>query len=388
MAEKFRINGVLKEVINYGVWQEVFFSSDFGAGKNIKEFFPVYKRLAALIQDEYDGVINEKIYCSRNVFEDITESHEKIWHDWQGKGKKHGFCCLEGASLGGGEVAGFQIRAFKLLDGSSCITDFTINKDDAVFLLDWGKYKICYLTGFQGRSTNGALQVQRELNTHRLITQIFYIVLQHGFERQDVVRTWFYLDKIGEWYGSFNKVRRGVFENIGLGYHTHELLPASTGIGIYSGKGVVITAEAIAVKSASSQRIVRVLHNPIQKEAYEYGSLFSRGVSVDFGSSKVVYVSGTASIGEKGESLYPKNPEKQIERTFKNIETLISSEGCALSDIKQATVYFKEPQDYETYRKICGQRINKEVPQVCMLAEICRAELQFEMEAIFSIART
>lgn len=387
MLEKLGVMEVCTEVIDYGAWQEVFFSSDFRTGKKFEYFFPIYERLARLVQDEYSGIINEKIYCSRYFFERMQEIHNKIWRPWYGDNGWHAFRCLEGAPLGSEEVAGFQIRAFKLLDKNSCSIDSAMSKDYAVFLISWNGYEICYLTGLKGELGKKATNMQREMCAYNLLFQAFQVLRKLGFESTEIVHTWVYLDKIGEWYNNFNQARSNVFKKVGL-IDTREVLPASTGIGIYSGKNSIVAIDAVAVKCSHAQRLVKRLYNPIQKEATEYDSLFSRGISIDFGNSKVVYVSGTASIGEGGKSLYNESAEKQISRTFRNIEALVSAEGATLHNIKQATVYFKKSEGFEAYQKIFSQRINKEIPYVCMLAEMCRPELLFEIEAVLSIEHT
>ena len=387
MLEKIRAMEPCTEVINYGAWQEVFFSSDFKTGKKIEDFLPIYERLVRLVQDECSGIINEKIYCSRYFFERIQEIHNKIWRLWYKDNGRHAFSCLEGMPLENGEVAGFQIRAFKLLNKNSCNIDSAASKDYSVFLIGWNGYKICYLTGLKGGLEKSATKMQREMCAYNLLFQAFQILSKLGFKNTEIVHTWFYLDKIDKWYNNFNQARSSVFKKIGL-IDTKEVLPASTGIGIYSGKNSIVAIDAVAVKCSHNQRLMKRLYNPIQKEAPEYDSLFSRGISIDFGSSKVIYVSGTASIGEKGESLYNGSAKKQIYRTFRNMEALVSAEGVTLHNIKQATVYFKRPEDFESYQKIFIQRINKEMPYVCMLAEICRPELLFEIEAVLNIEHT
>ena len=61
-------------------------------------------------------------------------------------------------------------------------------------------------------------------------------------------------------------------------------------------------------------------------EAYDYSkpSAFSRGMAIDLpGGTRRVFVSGTASVGSNGESLYPGNFRLQARRAFDNARAVL-----------------------------------------------------------------
>jgi hypothetical protein len=75
-------------------------------------------------------------------------------------------------------------------------------------------------------------------------------------------------------------------------------------------------------------------------EAPEYGSAFSRGLRVDLpGGITHLLISGTASVGENGETLYPGDFRAQLWRTYRNITELLKSDGATWHDVVRTTCY-------------------------------------------------
>ena len=95
-----------------------------------------------------------------------------------------------------------------------------------------------------------------------------------------------------------------------------------------------------------------------------------------------VLVSGTAAIDEKGVSLLRDDVRGQIHKTLDVVEALIGQEGASLADICDATVFLKCREDAETYWRVAEERGLSKMPAVCVAADVCRAELLFEMDAV------
>lgn len=72
----------------------------------------------------------------------------------------------------------------------------------------------------------------------------------------------------------------------------------------------------------------RIITAPdVLNEAGEYGSAFPRGLRLDFPNGITqLLISGTASVGAEGETLYPNDFRAQCWRTFRNITRLLASE--------------------------------------------------------------
>ncbi|MDD5561015.1 MAG: Rid family hydrolase [Candidatus Omnitrophica bacterium] len=135
----------------------------------------------------------------------------------------------------------------------------------------------------------------------------------------------------------------------------------------------------ILKKSISAPRF---LNEPI-----EYNKSFSRGLSVYLGKIGLLFISGTASINNKGISLYAGDFASQTRRTFENISALLKSEGANWHDIVQTRCYLRDMRDYKVFNGIRNafykkQNLKPFPASVCIQANLCRAELLVEIEAI------
>jgi enamine deaminase RidA (YjgF/YER057c/UK114 family) len=102
---------------------------------------------------------------------------------------------------------------------------------------------------------------------------------------------------------------------------------------------------------------------------------------VSNGSADIIEVSGTAAIDEHGISLYPGDIRAQIDCTFDKVQTLLAQEGAELKDICSATVFVKQPEFAKIFYEMSAARGLENFPCVCIVADVCREELLFEMDA-------
>jgi len=90
---------------------------------------------------------------------------------------------------------------------------------------------------------------------------------------------------------------------------------------------------------------------------------------------------GTAAIDERGASLYPGDARSQIDCTLDKIAALVEPEGVGLADVASATAFVKRPGDAAVFRDAIAARGLHELPHVVVVADVCRDELLFEMDA-------
>ena len=200
-----------------------------------------------------------------------------------------------------------------------------------------------------------------------------------------MVRTWFYLSDILAWYPEFNRARSAVYRDLGLmpvNGGGSRRLPASTGIGgeVLPGAAGALDLLAVVGPPASRPR-VKQLSSPAQPDALTYGSAFSRGALIHQDDVSLIQVSGTAAIDAAGQSLHPGDVKAQINCTFDKIAALIAPVGATLADIAAASVFIKRPEDAPAYQEIATARGLANLPAVILVADICREELLFEMDA-------
>ncbi len=212
---------------------------------------------------------------------------------------------------------------------------------------------------------------------------------EHDWSFADVRRTWFYLDDILSWYDDFNRARNDVFKSFGLLNGSPEsVIPASTGIRGRNARGHRCTFDLLATRPLEGRELsVERLRNPLQNEAPDYGSSFSRGLSVTTDRCRYFLVSGTASIDEQGNTVHAGDFDSQAKRTIDNIESLLASGGAVFDDICQASAFIKFPEDVERMHRILRQRGLESLPLVCTIEDICRDDLLVELDATAVIAR-
>ncbi len=144
---------------------------------------------------------------------------------------------------------------------------------------------------------------------------------------------------------------------------------------------------------------IRIKKSPIENkevlnEAYDYPQKvsFVRGMRVELDSSVMLFISGTASVDENGESIHPGDTKAQTRRTFTNIQALLESEGADWHDIVRTTCYLADFRTYDDFNEARNtfyeeQGLDPLPASTCIEARICRPELLVEVEAIAMIPK-
>ena len=211
-------------------------------------------------------------------------------------------------------------------------------------------------------------------NTYNLILKA---LSNSGFIYPEVARTWFYLDRLLSWYGKFNAARTGFFTENGI---FQRLVPASTGIGASNLQGFALAQSVYAFKPKREGAGIVKVGSPLQCEALNYRSAFSRAVELTYGGIRKLMVSGTASINPDGKSANIGNPEKQIELTMKVVRGILLAQKMDWENAVRSIAYFKSPGHIPLFKAYCEK--NGLPPLNCINAAttVCREELLFEIE--------
>ena len=132
----------------------------------------------------------------------------------------------------------------------------------------------------------------------------------------------------------------------------------------------------------------------VLNEAAQYGSAFTRGLRVDLpGGVTHLLISGTASVGPDGETLYPGDFRAQLWRTYHNIGKLLESEGANWHDIVRTTCYIRDiERDYAEFNSVRNEfftalGLDPFPASTGIQARICRSDLLVEIEAIAIMVR-
>jgi 2-iminobutanoate/2-iminopropanoate deaminase len=132
----------------------------------------------------------------------------------------------------------------------------------------------------------------------------------------------------------------------------------------------------------------------VLNEASQYGSAFTRGLRVELpGGITHLLISGTASIGPNGETLYPGDFRAQLWRTYHNISALLDTEGATWHDIVRTTCYLRDiERDYAEFNAIRNEffralALDPFPASTGIQARICRSDLLVEIEAMAILVR-
>lgn len=232
-----------------------------------------------------------------------------------------------------------------------------------------------YTTQLHTPLKNGYAETEYIFNSYIKILQ------QHQSSlKENCIRTWIYVQGVDIHYKDMVNARAACFQNEGLNKESHYI--ASTGIeGKYSHPHALVLMDAYAIKAIRQEQI-KYLYAPTHlNRTHDYGVTFERGTSVDFADRRHVYISGTASINNKGEIEYPFDVMNQLGRTVENVNALLAEAECRMSDIAQMIIYLRDIADY-TLVKSFFEKNYTEIPKVIVLAAVCRAGWLIEIECM------
>ena len=207
---------------------------------------------------------------------------------------------------------------------------------------------------------------------------------KHGLRMQDdCIRTWFFVQNVDVNYQGVVDARRELFYDYNLNKDTHYI--TSTGIdGRDADKNSLVKFDAYAVGGLKKEQIQFLYAKDYLNPTYEYNVTFERGVAVSYPDRKNIFLSGTASIDNKGNVVYPGNIVEQTKRMLLNSDMLLKEAG---SDIQRASVmivYLRDVADYKIVSEMYESRFPN-VPRVFLLAPVCRPGWLIEMETISTI---
>jgi enamine deaminase RidA (YjgF/YER057c/UK114 family) len=220
-----------------------------------------------------------------------------------------------------------------------------------------------------------------EYQTRLLLNDYVMRLAEQGCSLADnCIRTWFFVQNVDVNYGGVVKARNEVFLTQNLTEKTHFI--ASTGIaGRHADHEVLVQMDAYAVDGIQKEQI-HYLYAPTHlNPTYEYGVSFERGTYIDYGDRRHVFISGTASINNRGEIMYPGDIRKQTLRMWENVETLLAEAECTFEHVGHLIVYLRDIADYTVVQEMFEERFPN-IPKVYLLAPVCRPGWLVEMECM------
>ena len=220
-----------------------------------------------------------------------------------------------------------------------------------------------------------------EYQTRLLFNEYVMQLMQEGCTLKDnCIRTWLFVNDIDNNYPGVVEARNRVFFVQGLTEDTHYI--ASTGIGGRQENAAVLTQmDNYAIAGIKPEQVKHLYAPSRLNRTSDYGVSFERGTRVDYGDRRHVFISGTASINNKGQVVFPGDVLRQAERAWGNIEALLAEADCNFDNVMQMTVYLRDASDYELVKPFFEEHL-KGIPYVIVGAHVCRPAWLIEMECM------
>lgn len=267
------------------------------------------------------------------------------------------------------------------LDGSKVaawlymVHDMDVENHDGLVIAAHNGYQHLWKMGMHEHKGDSAWQTESLLIDYEETLQRYGATLE-----ANCIRTWFYVRDVDTQYAGMVRARRENFEEQGLTKNTHFI--ASTGIGGSPADTralVQLGTYALIGFRPEQQRYLYAKTN--LNPTYEYGVTFERGTRMDYGDRRHVYISGTASINNRGEVLYEGDIVRQTHRMWENVEALLSEAETTFDDVAQIIVYIRDVADFATVSRLFAERF-PQTPYVITLAPVCRPTWLIEMECL------
>lgn len=349
----------------------------------------IYFKILDLLSLEDFQIVQERIWGSNRLYYEILNTRSELL---SGKGieEQIPFTYVEGNPYWGEGLAGIQMIAVKVSAANEKI--WTIFDEGLPCGRGWIKNNTTFimLQNISGLQAD-AEYYNREEQTSRMFDKTERILRQYSGSYRNVIRTWIYLDKILDWYKEFNIVRNAKYQEFGFipktpgEIDTEQIyLPASTGIlGANPEQAAAIMDVLAVIPDTNSDIKISQTSGVKQKSPFWYGSAFSRAMSIHYPDSTTILLSGTASIDEQGKTVFVGDTNLQIQKTIEVINALLneSKESTSINDICTATIFIKRSEDFEIYKKASEKYGLTGLPAVCVVADVCRDDLLFEVDA-------
>ncbi|MGN0282177.1 MAG: Rid family hydrolase [Prevotella sp.] len=250
--------------------------------------------------------------------------------------------------------------------------------ESGLYCAEHGRYRHLW----SGSAHN--LAANSEYQTRLLFNEYIVQLAKEGCTLKDnCIRTWFFVNDVDLNYGGVVRARNRTFFTQGLTNDTHFI--ASTGIGGRQADPNVLTQmDAYAISGISPEQVKHLYAPTHLNRTSDYGVSFERGTTVDYADRRHVFISGTASIDNKGQIVHPKDIVNQTDRMIENVEALLKEAECGFDNVGQMIVYLRDISDYAVVSHKMKQRF-PDTPMVIVFAPVCRPGWLIEMECFATL---
>lgn len=250
-----------------------------------------------------------------------------------------------------------------------------VREQNGAVVVSHNGYQHLWKMGMVKNQGDSARQTEELLTEYEAMLSKFNATLA-----ENCIRTWFFVRDVDTNYHGLVVARREIFIQQGLTEKTHYI--SSTGIGGSPADTKALVQLGTYAITGLEPEQQHYLYAPTHlNPTYEYGVTFERGTVVEYGDREHVFISGTASINNKGEVVHVGDIVLQTQRMWENVEALLKEGETGWEDVMQIVVYLRDTADYEVVRQLFAERF-PHIPTVITLAPVCRPTWLVEMECI------
>ena len=258
----------------------------------------------------------------------------------------------------------------------------TKNNPSGLFEVSYGGYRHLY------SARNYNLAQGSEEQTRQLFEHYISQLSQEGCTLADnCIRTWFFVNDIDNNYAGVVNARNDVFKTQNLTENTHFI--ASTGIGGRQANPLVLSQlDTYAVAGIKQEQIKYLYAADKMNRTSEYGVSFERATAVDYADRRQVFVSGTASINNKGDIVHVGDIRKQCLCMWENLEALLAEADSDWTDVSEIVCYLRDFADFIVVDRMFNEKFSnvgtnkKSIPYLLVHAPVCRPGWLIEMECM------
>ena len=250
-----------------------------------------------------------------------------------------------------------------------------VKEQNGAVVVSHNGYRHLWKMGMINNQGDSARQTEELLTEYEAMLSKFNATLA-----ENCIRTWFFVRDVDTNYHGLVVARRENFIQQGLTEKTHYI--SSTGIGGSPADTKALVQLGTYAITGLEPEQQHYLYAPTHlNPTYEYGVTFERGTVVEYGDREHIFISGTASINNKGEVVHVGDIVLQTQRMWENVEALLKEGETGWEDVMQIVVYLRDTADYEVVRQLFAERF-PHIPTVITLAPVCRPTWLVEMECI------
>ncbi|MDE2228092.1 MAG: hypothetical protein KGL11_03515 [Alphaproteobacteria bacterium] len=198
--------------------------------------------------------------------------------------------------------------------------------------------------------------------------------------RDHCIRTWIYLKDVDVFYQGMVDSRREMFVRQGLTRDTHFI--ASTGIeGACAHRFDLVAMDAYSILDLVPEQVSYLNDFNRLCPTADYNVTFERGTRVGYADRAHHFISGTASIDDAGNVLYPGDVLRQLDRALGNVDALLHSGAATLADMMYLLVYLRDPTDYAHVDAHLREHFPG-LPALIVQGAVCRPDWLVEIEGV------